>query len=661
MFFICVWMFYILPSICSCIHIDLSSHEEKNHESPLSNLEFPLILQQLKELAVSQAAQDVLAALTPNMSEQTCQLRMMETTAARRVLDAFGAPPLPMMTRLDESLTHAEIGTMLSPEQLSGVAMFAASCKRMVSYLGRIESADATLASYGQAIHPLTDLQTEIQRCVYEDEVRDEASALLRDLRRKIVNLEGKIKDKLNQVLRSHKQYLTDGYITSRGGHAVLPVKRQYQKQVAGMVVDTSASGTTVFIEPSAAAALREELNSVRISEDEEMRRILYVLSSQVADEAEPIRRNMKLLTELDVLFAKAKLSQAMDARAVEIGCQRKLIIQNGRHPLLDTETCVPLNLTLDEGNRGIIITGPNTGGKTVAIKTIGLLTLMAQCGLHIPCGQGSYIAMQDGIWCDIGDSQNISQNLSTFSGHMTNVIRILQSASRDSLVLLDELGSGTDPAEGMGIGIAVLEELRLRGCMFMVTTHYPQIKTYAKSAQHILRARMAFDADTLAPLYKLEMGKSGESCALQIAERLGLNKQLLRRAHRAVYSGAQTAEANASAMPAPKSRLLPTPDKPREKLRKFTMGDSVIVLPGKETGIVYRPTDDNGDVIVQVKGIKHIINHTRLQLRVAAAELYPPDYDFSIVFDTVANRKANHKLSKHHDPDAVIEYEKIE
>ena len=284
----------------------------------------------------------------------------------------------------------------------------------------------------------------------------------------------------------------------------------------------------------------------------------------------------------------------------------------------------------------------------------------MAQCGLHIPCGSGSYIAMQDSIWCDIGDSQNISQNLSTFSGHITNVIHILENASCDSLVLLDELGSGTDPAEGMGIGIAVLEELRLRGCMFMVTTHYPQIKTYAKSAQHILRARMAFNPDTLAPQYRLEMGKTGESCALQIAERLGLKKHLLKRAHRAVYAGAQTAEATESAVQEPKSRLVRMPDKPREKLQKFTMGDSVIVLPDKEPGIIYRPTDDNGDVIVQVKGKKRIVNHTRIRLRVAAAELYPPDYDFSIIFDTVANRKANHKLNKHHDPDAVIEYENI-
>ncbi len=626
-----------------------------------NTLEFPAILDKLKSFAVSDEARTILDALEPFLSEQICVQKMAETTAARRVLDAFGSPPLPMMTRLHETVAHAEIGTMLSPEQLNGVSTFAASCKRMVSYLDRIASQDVTLHSYGQAIHTLAALQDEIQRCIAEDEVRDDASTLLRDLRRKTIALEGKIKDKLNQLLRTQKQYMSDGYITTRAGRYVLPVKKQHQKQVSGSVVDTSSTGTTVFIEPAAAAALRVELDAVRISEDEEMRRILYTLSAQVADEAHAIRSNMKLMTELDVLFAKGKLSAAMDARPVQIGGERKLIISGGRHPLLDPETCVPLNLNLSDGNRGVIITGPNTGGKTVTIKTVGLLTLMAQCGLHIPCNEDSYIAMQDGIWCDIGDSQNISQNLSTFSGHITNVIHILKSASQDSLVLLDELGSGTDPAEGMGIGIAVLEELRLRGCMFMVTTHYPQIKTYAKSAASILRARMAFDAQTLAPLYKLEMGKTGESCALQIAQRLGLHEQMLSRAHRAVYDGEETAKAETPAMQAPKSRLTRQGPQVKQKFTKFTMGDSVLVLSEKETGIVYRPADDNGDVIVQVKGEKRKIKHTRVQLRVSAAELYPPDYDFSIVFDSVANRKASHVLGKRYDADAVIEYGELD
>ena len=281
----------------------------------------------------------------------------------------------------------------------------------------------------------------------------------------------------------------------------------------------------------------------------------------------------------------------------------------------------------------------------------------MAQCGLHVPCGEDSYFAMQDGFWCDIGDSQDISQNLSTFSGHITNVIGILNGASRDSLVLLDELGSGTDPAEGMGIAVAVLEELRRRGCMFLVTTHYPQVKSYAEEAQGVQTARMAFDRESLRPLYRLELGKSGESCALYIAERLGLPPQLLRRAHREVYGGEENGAAREERMRVPKSRLVRTaplrqgPD-PSEK---FSMGDSVELLATGETGIVYRPADDLGDVVVQIKGTKRRIRHNRLRLRVPAAELYPPDYDFSIIFDTVENRKARHTMERKFDPDAVI------
>ena len=267
---------------------------------------------------------------------------------------------------------------------------------------------------------------------------------------------------------------------------------------------------------------------------------------------------------------------------------------------------------------------------------------------------------MQDAIWCDIGDSQNISQNLSTFSGHITNVIRILDGASSDSLVLLDELGSGTDPAEGMGIAIAVLEELRRRGCMYLVTTHYPQVKIYAEKTERVRSARMAFDPLTLAPQYRLEMDRSGESCALLIAARLGLAPSLIARAKQEVYGEHDDHKQPCTALPVPPSRLVryQPPKENRNPSGKFTMGDSVQLLPGLETGIVYRPADDAGNVIVQVRDQKRAVNHTRLRLQVPASELYPPDYDFSVVFDTVANRKAAHILSKRYDDRAQRVYE---
>ena len=624
-------------------------------------LAFDQIIEKLKEHAVSEPAKQQLGELAPYLREAVCRQKMDETTAARQVLDACGSPPLAVMRDLDETLTLSQIGAMLTPSQLSGVALFAVSVRRLAAYLKRTESQNPQMAALGRSMEPLDSLQAEIERSVTEDRVLDEASPQLRSLRRKMEQAEARIKETLNQVLQSRKQYLADNFITMRNGRYVLPVLKRYQAQFGGTVVDASQSGGTVFMEPFSISALQADHSVLAAEEDAEVRRILYTLSALVHDHEGPIRRNRETMVTVDVIFAKAKLGAAMNARAVEIDAGRRLCIRQGRHPLLDPTTCVPLDFEMGESTTGVIITGPNTGGKTVAVKTVGLLTLMAQSGLHIPCGEGTRIAMQDHVWCDIGDSQNISQNLSTFSGHMTNIISILEHASQDSLVLLDELGSGTDPAEGMGIAIAVLEELRQRRCMFLVTTHYAQVKAYAAKASNVQAARMAFDPQTLAPLYKLEMGKTGESCALHIAKRLGLAPHLLERASREVYGG--TPQAEPKAMPVPKSTLLRIPpDKAiNDPSRKFTKGDSVILLPEQENGIVYRPADEQGNVVVQIKGEKQVVRHTRLKLLVPATELYPPDYDFSIIFDTVANRKASRILGKRYDPTVEIVREQNE
>lgn len=622
-------------------------------------LEFSSIINKLKEFALSERAKQALDELTPSLKEDVCRRKMAETTAARAILDGCGSPPLTSMNELDELLKLAQTGAMLIPEQLIKISRFATSCRRLTAYLKRGEAFGKEIAAYGRGISDLTDLQKEIEACVSDEQVYDEASTALRNIRRKKERLEEEIKEKLARILQSRKQYLADSYISNRNGHYVLPVKRQYQNQFGGTVIEVSGKGSTVFMEPASIETLHTELNKLSVEEDGEIRRILYTLTAQVDENTPSIRGNMDVMEVLDLLFAKAKYSAAIHARAVEIGGERRIRILQGRHPLLSAEECVPLDFVMEKTTSGVIITGPNTGGKTVALKTVGLLSLMAQCGLHIPCAEGSYIAMQDGYWCDIGDSQSISQNLSTFSGHITNVIRILESASRDSLVLLDELGSGTDPAEGMGIAIAVLEELRQRGCMFLVTTHYPQVKTYAEQTERIQSARMAFNRESLQPLYHLEMGKSGESCALYIAERLGLAPHLLKRAYHEVYGTEREAGPTKETMKAPKSRLVRTVPlkKVLDPSAKFSMGDSVLVLPDKEIGIVYRPADEKGDVIVQIKGMKHRIKHNRLELRVPTAELYPPDYDFSIIFDTVENRKARHIMDKRNDPTVSITY----
>lgn len=616
-------------------------------------LEFPRILSQLQELAVSQAAKDALGRMEMIMDEDVCRMRMEETTAARRVLDGAGSPPLAVMEGLEDALHQAVSGAMLSAEQLTGVGRFAVSVRRLKSYLSGCAGLSAGIAAYHAELPDLEALTEEIERCVREDRVLDEASAALRTLRRKRDMTETAIREKLNHILQSRKQYLADSYVTTRGGRYVLPVQKKWQSSFGGTVVDTSAKGTTVFMEPSSVAPLRQEWENLGLEAEEEERRILYSLSDLVAGEEQAIVRGIRMMTEVDALFARAKLSQQMDARSVTIDGRRRIVIRQGRHPLLRREQCVPLDFTMDEDTAGVAITGPNTGGKTVAVKTVGLLCMMAQCGLHIPCGEGTAIGMRDRVLCDIGDSQSIEQNLSTFSGHMRNVIRILGEASRDSLVLLDELGSGTDPQEGMGIAVAVLEEFRRRGCMFLTTTHYPQVKTWAEETPGIVAARMAFNKETLTPMYRLEMGKSGESCALDIAGRLGLPPALIVKARQAAYGEADTQEA--ALLPTPHTRLKRSIPKAEAALPRFSMGDSVALLPDGITGIVYRPEDDKGMVIVQVKGEKRAVQAKRLKLRVPASELYPPDYDFSIIFDTVENRKAAHRMDRKFDKDAVI------
>ena len=620
------------------------------------SLGFDRIIEQLQEMAVSRSARRILADTEPILNESLCCARMEETTAARRVMENMGTPPLTETESTRAGLAAALQGGMLSPADLCSAARFCAAIRRLRRYLQGAAPYSAAIASWHTELPELDLLEEDISRSVREDAVLDDASPALRNLRRRQEYTEQGIRDKLNQIILHHKKELADSYITRRGGAFVLPVQKRYQNQFPGRVVDTSGKGSTVFMEPSAVQSLRLELDQLLIDIDTEERRILWELSDRVAAEAQPLEAAVRVMTDLDVIFARARLSLEMNARPAEITAERRIRLADARHPLLDPETCVPLSLELSLPDAGIAVTGPNTGGKTVCLKTVGLLTLMAQSGLHIPCGDGTVIGMMDRVLCDIGDSQSISQNLSTFSGHMTNVIRILRECSRDSLVLLDELGSGTDPAEGSGLAAAILEELLRRGCFLMVTTHDPQIKQWAEQTEHVISARMAFDQATLQPLYRLELGKSGKSCAIEIARRLGMDEGLLARARQVTDQGPNTKpEGRHRPMPVPSTRLQRRILRKEGEFDRFSIGDSVLLLPDKKNAIVYRPADEEGNVIIQLQGRKLAVRHNRLKLLVPASELYPPDYDFSIVFDTVANRKAAHTMDRKFDPNAVI------
>lgn len=638
-------------------------------------LEFHKILEQLSQNAVSETARQKLLALRPYLSEWEVNARINDTTEARRILDEIGTPPLPVMKDVEMLLELAEKGGMLIPEQLTQIALFINGCRRMKGFLKRAEVLNVAIAGYGGSISELTSLNSELDNAIRNNAVDDNASRELKDIRRKMEQLKAEMKAKLESQLRSKKEWFTDGYVSTRNGHFVLPVKKEYKNMVSGSVLDISSSGSTYFIEPTVVSKLRDELSLFEIAESNEERRILYVLSGMIGEHAQMIRMNMEAMEALDIIFAKAKLSLDMKAIPAQININRRIRIDNGRHPLIKPEECVPLNFILGDQINGIVITGPNTGGKTVALKTVGLLQLMAQSGLHVPCAYAD-LCLNNIVLCDIGDGQSITENLSTFSSHITNIINILKYFSRDSLVLLDELGSGTDPAEGMGIAIAILEELRLKGCLFVATTHYPEVKEYAAKTEGLLNAKMAFDRESLKPLYRLEIGEAGESCALYIAKRLGLPKHMLERAYQEAYcSDSKVASHNIDsdfledASEATDSGTTPVlqtqtakgkaPSTGSVRSKRFQVGDSVVVYPQKKIGIVFQPANEKGEVGVQIQKKKEFINHKRLQLKVSAEKMYPENYDFSIIFDSVANRKARQKMEKGYQEGLEIVYEK--
>lgn len=657
-------------------------------DSNLLILEFDKILSKLIEYAVSDSAKEQVSNLRPYLREDEARRKMDETTQGRRLFDYLGNPPLSSMQDMKDILLCCEQEGVLLPEQLTIVMQFITSCKRLKRYLERGNDLQLTLTSYAYSIDTLDDLYEELSNSIYNNQVDDSASTDLRNIRRKIESSQTAIKQKLESLLRSKREYFTDSYVSTRNGHSVLPVKREYKHQVSGSVIDMSATGSTYFIEPTVVSKLQEEISTLRIMEDNEIRKILYILTSFVTDSKEALRTNMEVMETLDFIFAKAKLSADLDAHEVTITTTPTIHIEEGRHPLLNQSDCVPLTFHMDESITGIVITGPNTGGKTVALKTVGLLSIMAQCGLHIPAKANSTIAMHNMVLCDIGDGQSITQNLSTFSSHITNVIHIIKTATVESLVLLDELGSGTDPAEGMGIAISILEELRSIPCRFIATTHYPEVKEYVAQTRGLINARMAFDRESLRPLYQLIIGEAGESCALYIAKRLGLPDHMLDIAKQYAYkevsldqttkkqsSSVYTANNSTkdvksnvtknditknttedkrnvhnSVMKNDSPSLVKTNPKKLDKTiaKKYQLGDSVIVYPQKILGLVYEPTPNTkGEIGVQIRGKKQLVNHKRIKLKTSASDLYPADYDFSIIFDSVEVRKTRHQTNR--------------
>ncbi len=497
-------------------------------------LELPKILDRLARYTQFSGGAKLAHALTPCGEIHEAQERLNVTSEARRLLDVRPDTTIGGARDVRDKVVIAQRGATLTPADLLDIRGTLVSGRTLQRVLTRLRHQFPLLADIAERIQPAGHLIDEIDRCLDErGEVRDNASPELARARRDVRINHDRLYDRLQRLISSSRvaPYLQEALITQRGGRYVIPLKADFKGRVRGIVHDQSGSGATIFIEPLSTVELNNKLREAQLTEEKEVQRVLATLSALVADEANAVQWTVEALAELDLAFAKAQYAEAINAVAAELipfpkktsGPSSVVQLKQARHPLLDPATVVPIDVELDKGTHIVVITGPNTGGKTVSLKTIGLLTLMTQCGLHIPADEGSALSCFETVYADIGDEQSIEQSLSTFSSHLTNILSFLEEIDERSLVLLDELGAGTDPAEGSALARALLDDIKAKCATTFVATHYPELKVYAHAADGVANAHVEFDLDTLAPTYHLSIGLPGRSNAFAIAARLGM------------------------------------------------------------------------------------------------------------------------------------------
>ena len=501
----------------------------------LTLLEFNKILGLLRDQAGSGLAKERIDSLEPMTNMRMAKDALTETTEAVSVISYKGSIPIGEIGDISGIVSMARRGRCLSMRELLQIRVSIASSRQVKAFL-RTDMPEGLklIPEIAGLLDPVTKLEQDISSAIIsEDEMADSASPQLRAIRRDIRNKNDLIKSRLQKMISSGsaKTHLQDAIVTMRNGRYVIPVKREYISLFPGMVHDQSSTGATLFVEPQSVVNLNNELRQLELDEQAEIVRILELFSSRVGEHHQSLLNDQRLLTELDFINAKGKLSCGMEGTEPHLNEDGIIDIRTGRHPLIPADRVVPINVELGRGFTTLLITGPNTGGKTVTLKTIGLLCLMAQSGLHIPADEKSSLPVLKEVFADIGDEQSIEQSLSTFSSHMKNIIEIFENAGEGSLVLLDELGAGTDPLEGAALGIAELERLKEAGALVAATTHYTELKKYALSTPGVENASMEFNVETLSPTYKLRVGLPGKSNAFEISEKLGLDKSIIDRA----------------------------------------------------------------------------------------------------------------------------------
>ena len=503
----------------------------------------------------------------------------------------------------------------------------------------------ATLMSYSYSIREVENVEEEINNSINNNIINSNATKELKRIRRLIENTEIKIEEKLEGFLKStnNKILIQDFFVTKRNGRFTIPIKSSYKNQVDGTLVDTSSTGSTVFIEPSVVSKLTAELMQLKAEESNEEYQILCYLTGLVREHISELKTNVEVIGLYDMILAKAKYSISIGGISPDINDYGYINIINGRHPLLKGKV-VPLNFSVGRDYRTLIITGPNAGGKTVVLKAVGLLTLAVQSGFHVPCEKGSVISVFNNIFADIGDDQSIENALSTFSSHIKNIAEIIKETNKSTLLLFDEIGSGTEPNEGAALAISILEEVYHRGAITVATTHYGEIKNFSLRHSDFQNAAMIFNSDTLEPLYKLSIGESGKSNALWISKKMGIDKDVIQRAEDYIKSK----DYNYNFVNKSKIRVEQmTIENISFENCNYEIGDKVYLTEFKKSGLIYKPKDKFNNVTVLYDNNFIEVNVKQIKLEFKASELYPKDYDLNSLFTSFAERKLDKDIAR--------------
>lgn len=608
----------------------------------LENLNYKELKEIVKSYCVSGLGKELIDKLEPSSNLKQVNRKLEETSEGRRLLDAGYYMPLEGVFNINPLIEKIEKGGVLEPSELTMVGDFLRGCRKVKNFIKDKEGYAETLSAYANNITECIFIEDEINMCIRGSMVDSNASKELRKIRRHIDICQGKIKEKLEKFIKSpsNKDAIQEFFVSERNGKYTVPIKASYKNSISGTVIEVSSKGSTVFIEPSVVSKYSLELTTLKVEENIEEYKILATLSEMINEKLREIKINIDVISEYDMIMAKAKYSKEICGIKPKLNNVGYIKIIKGKYPLINNG--VPLDFEVGESYRTLIITGPNAGGKTVVLKTVGLLTLAIQSGFHIAAKEGSEMAVFDNIFVDIGDNQSVENALSTFSSHVKNLSECLRDSNKNTLLLFDEIGSGTEPNEGAALAIAILEEFYHKGCITIASTHYGEIKNFSQNHPHFENAAMEFKKETLEPLYKLHIGKAGDSNALYIAKKMGISENIIKRTKGYIENKNYNYEL------VKESKITKRKEEEiQEKRYEYKVGDKVLLLDKNEDGIVYKERDRNNNLTILYNKEFIEVNYKRLKLEIKAEELYPEGYDLNQLFVSFKERKLNKDIER--------------